>query len=101
MNTNTTDEDFSIAHEEHASGGRYVLRVEDRDSVLTYFLAGQRMTIDHTYVPPELRRRGLAARLVGRAVEDARRRGLRIVPVCSYAAAQIARRPQWQDILER
>jgi len=101
MNTHTTNEDFPIAHEERAGGGRYVLRVDGRESVLTYFLAGGRLTIDYTYVPPELRRRGLAALLVRRAVEDARARGWKIVPACSYAAACIAREPQWQDMLER
>jgi len=38
-----------------------------------------------TYVPPELRGRGLAETLVREAISLAREKGLKIEPVCSYA----------------
>jgi len=42
---------------------------------------------------------GLA--LVKRAVEDARAKGVKVVPICPYVRLQIDRRPEWQDVLAR
>ena len=42
-------------------------------------------TITHTGVRPEYGGRGIAKQLVERVIEEAQARGMRIVPVCSYA----------------
>jgi hypothetical protein len=57
--------------------------------------------IDHTEVPDALRGRGVGQALVLRAVEDARREGFRIIPLCPFARAQFERHPEWGDILSR
>ncbi|XBQ16351.1 MAG: GNAT family N-acetyltransferase [Oceanicaulis sp.] len=80
--------------------GRYVLSEDGGDSELTYLLAGTRMVIDHTYTPPALRGRGQAARLVERAVSDARDRGWSVVPQCPYVKIKIDRTPALQDVLD-
>lgn len=41
--------------------------------------------ITHTLVRPEYGGRGIARKLVEKLVEKARRKGVRIVPICSYA----------------
>lgn len=88
-----------IEHEQHGDRGRYVLTVDGQEAEMTYARLGDRMVIDHTYVPPSLRNRGLALALVTRAVEDARTQHLKIVPVCSYARAEIAAHAEWRDVL--
>jgi len=55
--------------------------------------------IDHTEVPDALRGRGVGQALVLRAVEDARREGFRIIPLCPFARSQFERHPQWRDVL--
>lgn len=55
--------------------------------------------IDHTEVPDELRGRGVGQALVLRAVEDARREGFRIIPLCPFAKAQFERHAEWRDTL--
>ena len=35
------------------------------------------------------------------SVEDARAEGRRILPLCTFAAAQFRRNPDWQDVLAR
>ena len=55
---------------------------------------------EHTLVPPALEGRGLARELVEALVADARALSFRIVPQCSYVAAQFARHPDWADLRE-
>ncbi|MEE4212872.1 MAG: GNAT family N-acetyltransferase, partial [Parvularcula sp.] len=44
--------------------------------------------------------KGYGTMLVEHAVKDARSKGLKIVPVCPFAALKIKRRPEWQDVLD-
>lgn len=88
-----------ISHEEDGASGRYFIVTAHGEAELTYSLAGTgRMIIDHTFVPPEDRGGSLALNLVERAVADARARGLKIVPLCSYVASQFRRRKEWADL---
>jgi len=88
-----------IEDQQNGNSGRYRLVVDGLESEMTYVRDGDRMTIEHTYVPDAQRERGLGLALVSRAVKDARAQGLKIVPVCSFAAAQFARHPEWRDVL--
>ncbi|PHP27688.1 GNAT family N-acetyltransferase [Limimaricola cinnabarinus] len=97
----TPPENISIEREEGDSKGRYVARLEGIEAEMTYSRAGQAMIIiDHTHVPDALRGRSVGQALVRRAVEDARAEGRSIVPLCPFAKAQIARHPEWQDVLK-
>jgi predicted GNAT family acetyltransferase len=90
----------SIEVSENADAGRYEVRVDGelagfadrtvRDGV---------MVLPHTVVDPAFRGRGLAAHLVRRALDDARARGLGVVPTCWYVARYIDDHPADQDLL--
>ena len=41
------------------------------------------------------------ARLVTRAVEDARAAGKKIIPLCPFANAQFRRHQEWADVLKQ
>nr|WP_232845131.1 GNAT family N-acetyltransferase [Paracoccus onubensis] len=74
--------------------------IDGAEAEMTYSRAGEGMIIiDHTEVPTVLRGRKIGERLVRQAVEDARREGITIVPLCPFAKAQIGRHPEWQDVL--
>lgn len=92
--------DTAIERETSPAGGRYVVHFEDgTEAEMTYRPAGPNtISIDHTFVPPSHRLDGLAFRLVERAVADARAEEMKIVPVCSYVAAQFRRHPEWTDL---
>jgi predicted GNAT family acetyltransferase len=93
-------EAFDIRREEGESKGRYVLRLDGHEAVMTYSrLGAASIIIDHTEVPEALKGRGAGRALVERGVEDARAEGRKIVPLCPFAKAQIARHPDWQDVL--
>ena len=86
-----------VQHEPHAA--RFVARIEGMESVVDYRLVGGTMTITSTEVPPALRGQGVAAELVRTALQTARQRGWKVVPMCSYAARYIDRHAQFQDLL--
>lgn len=93
-------EAFNIRREQGESNGRYVLLLDGHEAVMTYSrLGAASIIIDHTEVPEALKARGAGRALVQRGVEDARAEGRKIVPLCPFAKAQIARHPDWQDVL--
>lgn len=93
---------FTIEREENGSKGRYVLCLDGAEAELTWTRAGEStIIIDHTGVPDAMRGRSAGVALVRRAVEDARAEGISIIPLCPFAKAQIARHPEWQDVLKR
>jgi len=67
---------------------------------VSYRLEGGRCTLEHTFVPDALRGQGVAAALVAAALDEARRRGWTIVPACSYVAAFLQRRAEYNDLLD-
>ena len=93
-------ESFDIRKEDGETGGRYVTVVDGHEAEMTYSKAGaSRIIIDHTGVPKALGGRGVGVALVQRAVEDARAAGLKIIPLCPFAKAQIEKHKEWQDVL--
>jgi predicted GNAT family acetyltransferase len=94
--------DEKVEREDGASKGRYRMVVDGVEAEMTYSRAGAGlMIIDHTDVPAALRGRKVGERLVRQAIEDARREGVAIIPLCPFANAQIKRHPEWQDVLHR
>jgi predicted GNAT family acetyltransferase len=94
--------DETVEREDGASKGRYWLVVDGVEAEMTYSRAGEGLIIiDHTEVPAPLRGRKVGERLVRQAIEDARRDGIAIMPLCPFAKAQIGRHPEWQDVVRR
>lgn len=88
--------------ERGTSGGRWFVVVDGHESEMTYSRASPVLVIiDHTAVHDALRGRGVGQVLVGRAVDDARRDGFRILPLCPFAKAQFDRHPEWVDVLHK
>lgn len=98
-----TQELPEIALEDKGSRGRYFLRAADgAEAEMIFTKVGEHeITIDHTEVPEAFRGQGVGAKLVARAVEDARAAGTKIVPLCPFAAAQFRRNPEWTDVLKQ
>jgi predicted GNAT family acetyltransferase len=94
--------DGTVEREDGESKGRYRLVVDGFEAEMTYSRAGDGLIIiDHTEVPAVLRGRKVGERLVRQAIEDARRDGVAIIPLCPFAKSQIDRHPEWQDVLRR
>jgi predicted GNAT family acetyltransferase len=84
----------------NATAHRYEAVVGGHRSVCDYAMVDGRMVLTHTFVPPELRGKGIAEQLVRAALADARRAGQKVVPACSYVALFIQRNKEFQDLLD-
>ncbi len=79
---------------------RYELRAGDElVGLIDYRLAGDVITLVHTEVPEAFGGQGYAARLARGALDDARSRGLRVVPSCPYVAAYVDKHPDYADLV--
>ncbi|OPJ58176.1 GNAT family N-acetyltransferase [Clostridium oryzae] len=57
------------------------------------------IVIDHTYVAPKLRGRGIAACLVKKVVDFAREENKKIIPACWFAKNEFIDKPEYSDVL--
>jgi predicted GNAT family acetyltransferase len=96
-----TEPELTVLREDGATRGRYVIHLAPGfEAEMTYRKPSDgTITIDHTGVPREYEGRGIAAKLVNKAIADAREQGFKITPVCSYVVAQFRRHPEWADLL--
>ncbi|NNU17697.1 N-acetyltransferase [Parvularcula sp. ZS-1/3] len=90
---------MKITREDEGGRGRYVTNVEGHEAELTFHKEGRTLTIDHVGVPGALEGRGIGTQLVAHAVQEARARNEKLVPLCPFAAAKIGKRPEWKDVL--
>jgi predicted GNAT family acetyltransferase len=67
-------------------------------SKLDYLQEGKNFVITHVGVYPEHRGQGLAGKIVEAGLKYARENSLRVIPMCSYAAAYIRRNPQHMEL---
>lgn len=68
---------------------------------LNYTSAGDRITLEHTFVPDKLRGKGIAANLARAALTEARLRHWKVIPHCAYVAGFIKRNPEFTDLVEK
>ncbi len=79
---------------DNPEASRFELLVDGRlAGFAQYRLNDERITMYHTEVEPEYEGRGLGDELARAALDDVRRRGLVLVPLCPFIAAYIRRHP--------
>lgn len=86
---------MSVTH--NAAQNRYEMATDHGLALAVYRQQGDRLIFTHTEVPPADEGKGYASRLVKEALDDTRRRGLKIVPACSFVVAYVRRHPEYQD----
>lgn len=90
---------------QHEEGKRFYAAFGDGgDEVaeVSYGDAGDRTRdFRHTYVPQELRGRGIAEKLVRHALDDTKRRGYRYIASCPYVERFVQKHPEYQESLAR
>jgi predicted GNAT family acetyltransferase len=87
----------AVTHNEEAR--RFELYINGLRALLTYGLSPGRIVLLHTEVPQAFEGHGLAAKLTRFALEFAREKHLRVVPLCPYASSFIRRHTEYQDLI--
>ena len=78
---------------------RFEMIVDGHTALAAYRLKPGVITFAHTEVPKELGGRGIGARLAKGALDQARARGLKVVPLCPFIKAYIEKHPEYQDLV--
>lgn len=85
------------------NGNKGAFYVEQEKQILaemTYVWAGSdRIIIDHTDVNAALKGQGVGKQMVTKAVEFAREKGLKIVPLCPFAKSFFDKVKEFSDVL--
>jgi uncharacterized protein len=81
---------------------RYELRLDGHlIGLAAYRRHDGRIAFTHTEVDESCEGRGFGSRLAAAALEDARRRGLEIVPLCSFIAHYVEQHPEYRELVRR
>ena len=67
--------------------------------MLTYRRAGDTITFIHTGVPNGIARHGIGSELVRTGLEYAKSQGLKVIPLCPFAAAYIRSHPEYEYLV--
>lgn len=85
------------------NGKRGIFYVEENNNLLaemTFVWAGpDRIIIDHTEVNDVLKGKGVGKQLVAKAVEFARDRKIKVIPLCPFAKSVFDRVKEFNDVL--
>lgn len=89
--------DYELIHNEEKS--RYEFHIDGLMADADYKRINDVLVITHVGVPYPLEGKGIASQLVQKVLEDIKKQGLRVRPVCPFAAAYIHRHPEWKEIV--
>lgn len=64
----------------------------------TYSKSDKIWIIDHTQVDDDYRGQNIAAKLVAKVVDNARKQNVRIMPLCPFAKREFERKQEYKDI---
>ena len=70
------------------------------EAMMTFVFAGDKqIIIDHTEVNPENKGKNFGKKMVAKAVEYAREKGIKILPLCPFAKSVFDKTPEFRDVL--
>ena len=81
--------------------GAFYIEVEGKqEALMTFVFAGEdKIIIDHTEVNPGNEGKGFGKKMVTKAVEFAREKGIRILSICPFAKSVFDKTPEFRDVL--
>ncbi|QTK80667.1 Acetyltransferase [Agrobacterium tumefaciens] len=92
---------MDIKTTEKGSRGEYLATVDGHTAEMTYSRTSPTLVIiDHTGVPDALRGKGVGQALAAHAIDEARKGGWKIIPLCPFFKAQTLRHADWADVIQ-
>lgn len=92
---------MEVKHEQYESKGAFIAQDQDKKAgEMTYSKAGDALIIiDHTEVDPAFGGQGVGKKMVLAAVDFARQKNIKILPLCPFAKAAFDKDATIQDVL--
>jgi uncharacterized protein len=92
---------MEVKHNHNQKNGVFYMEDNGKQiATMNYVFAGEhKFIIDHTEVNPDYEGKGLGKQLVKAAVEYAREKNLKIMPLCVFAKRTFERTPEFADVL--
>jgi uncharacterized protein len=92
---------MDVQHSDNGQKGKFYILVDDKEAAeMTYTWAGsERIIIDHTDVNEILRGKNAGKQMVMEAVEFAREKGIKVIPLCPFANSVFQKTPEITDVL--
>lgn len=88
---------MDIKHDEGKH--QFYAEVDGGQAVLDYEQNGKTLNFYHTFVPPELRGKGLAEQVTKAAFDYAEKNGFKVIPSCPYVARLVMRNEDWKRLV--
>lgn len=90
---------LTVVHNE--AEGQFETWIDGQLSKLDYMQDGNTMVITHVGVHPEHRGQGVAGKITEVALEYAKQKSYRVVPMCPYVATYIRRNRQYLELTKQ
>lgn len=92
---------MDIKHKSESNKGKFFIEKDGKKiAEMTYVWTGDtRIIIDHTEVDSSLKGQGVGKKLVAEAVRFARKKGIKIMPLCPFAQAVFEKEIAFKDVL--
>jgi len=86
---------------DHPERHRYELEIDGRKAAeIVYRMHGPgAIDLVHTEVKPGFEGQGLGSKIATFALDDARKRGLKVIPSCSYIKGFVGKHPEYADLV--
>lgn len=90
-----------IGLELNGSKGYFYVSVDGKqEGKMTFVFAGNdKIIIDHTEVNPGNNGKGYGKKMIAKAVEYAREKNIKIIPLCPFAKKVFDKTPEFSDVL--
>ena len=92
---------MEILHSDDGKKGSFYIELEgNKEGEMTYVWAGEtKFIIDHTEVSEKLKGKNAGKQLLQEAVNFAREKQVKIMPLCPFAKAMFDKIPEHSDVL--
>ena len=83
------------------NNGAFFIEIEGKqEALMTFVFAGEdKIIIDHTEVNSGNNGKGFGKKMISKAVEFAREKGVKIIPLCSFAKSVFDKTREFRDVL--
>jgi predicted GNAT family acetyltransferase len=78
---------------------RFEISIDGETAFAEYRLVDHGVILPHTVVPEAFEGKGVASKLARYAMQYARDRELKIIPLCPFMAAYMAKHPETHDLV--